>query len=284
MNFKTKPNMNCLRSTLVMITACGSVMAADTGSDLPNGKNLHLHEGGATKQISVTTEAEAAPNTLTDAEKAAGWHLLWDGKTSEGWRSARHPEFPKEGWTMQNGILIIHESGGAESAAAGDIITKEVYSEFELSVDFKITPGANSGIKLFVDPDLNKGAGSSIGAEFQILDDERHPDAKLGENGDRTIGSLYDMIPAPKTKKVKPIGEWNNARILSEGKHVTFWLNGEKTVEFERGTKEWRELVAKSKYKVWPNFGEMPAGHILLQDHGNQVFFKNIKIRDFSKR
>lgn len=225
-----------------------------------------------------------ADNTLTDSEKAEGWTLLWDGKTSNGWRSAKGPDFPKAGWKMNDGILSINETGGAESAAAGDIITKDKYSDFELSVDFKITPGANSGIKLFVDPSINKGKGSAIGPEFQVLDDARHPDAKLGKNGNRTVGSLYDLIPAPKDKKVNPVGEWNNARILSTGNDVTFWLNGEKTVEFKRGSKEWLAMVAGSKYKVWENFGELPEGHILLQDHGNQVFYKNIKLRDLSKK
>ena len=223
--------------------------------------------------------AEASANTLTDEEKEAGWKLLWDGKTSNGWRSAKSPEFPKGGWTMRDGVLMIHESGGGESAAAGDIITTEKYGDFELKLEFKMTPGANSGIKFYVDPNLNQGKGSSIGIEFQILDDLRHPDAKLGKGGNRTIGSLYDLIPAPKDKKVKPIGEWNEARILSRGMSVSFWLNGEKTVEFERGTEEWRKLVAGSKYKVWPNFGELKEGHILLQDHGNLVYFRNIKIR-----
>ena len=238
------------------------------------------------KEVTAGSAAAGSPaiNTLTAAEKAAGWKLLWDGKTNAGWRGAKTPDFPKDGWKMNDGILIVKETGGAESTAGGDIITREKFSEFELSVDFKITPGANSGIKIFVDPSINKGEGSAIGPEFQVLDDERHPDAKLGRDGNRTIGSLYDMITAPSTKKVNPIGEWNNARILSEGKHVTFWLNGEKTVEFERGSKEWRDLVAISKYKVWPNFGELPEGHILLQDHGNQVFYRNIKIRDFSKK
>lgn len=247
-------------------------------------RNLRIKEAAAPSGKPASAEAQASINTLTAEEKAAGWRLLWDGKTNTGWRSARSQDFPKAGWGMADGILSVGETGGLESAAAGDIITRDEFSEFELSVDFKITPGANSGIKIFVDPDLNKGAGSSIGAEFQILDDERHPDAKLGKDGDRTIGSLYDLIPAPKTKKVNPVGEWNNARILSEGKHVTFWLNGEKTVEFERGTQEWRDLVAGSKYHVWPAFGERPTGHILIQDHGNQVFYKNIKIRDFSKK
>jgi hypothetical protein len=221
----------------------------------------------------------SAANTLTEKEKAAGWRLLWDGKTSDGWRGARSQEFPKGGWKIKDGMLIIHETGGGESASAGDIITREKFADFELVVDFKITPGANSGIKFFVDPDLNKGAGSSIGPEFQVLDDARHPDAKLGRNGNRTIGSLYDLIPAPTDKKVMPVGEWNQAHILSEGNHMTYWLNGVKTVEFERGSKEWRELVAGSKYKVWPAFGEAKDGHILLQDHGNLVYYRNIKIR-----
>lgn len=243
-------------------------------------------DGSQVRWRNVRIQEVAAPvhNTLSAAEKAAGWRLLWDGKTNEGWRSARGLEFPKGGWKMANGELVITETGGAESAAAGDIITREKFSDFELSVDFKITPGANSGIKIFVDPELNQGEGSSIGPEFQILDDERHPDAKLGRDGDRTMGSLYDMITAPATKRVNPIGEWNNARILSDGKHVTFWLNGGKTVEFERGSKEWRDLVGMSKYKVWPAFGELDEGHILLQDHGNQVSYRNIKIRDFPKK
>ncbi len=217
--------------------------------------------------------------TLGDEEKASGWKLLWDGKTGAGWRGARSQTFPKGGWTMRDGILSIHETGGGESSAAGDIITTEKYGDFELKLEFRMTPGANSGIKIFVDPSLNKGAGSSIGPEFQILDDARHPDAKLGKNGNRTIGSLYDLIPAPKDKKVRPIGEWNEARILSRGMSVSFWLNGEKTVEFERGADDWRKMVADSKYKDWPNFGELKEGHILLQDHGNLVSFRNIRIR-----
>lgn len=230
-------------------------------------RNLKIQEGPA-----------QAVNTLSAAEKAAGWRLLWDGKTTAGWRSARSQEFPKGGWEIKDDMLVINETGGAEAAAAGDIITREKFSDFELRLDFKITPGANSGIKIFVDPELNKGAGSSIGPEFQILDDEKHPDAKLGRDGNRTIGSLYDMMTAPADKKVNPVGEWNHAHIISKGKHVEFRLNGVKTVEFERGSKQWRDTVAVSKYKVWPAFGELPEGHILLQDHGNKVMFRNIRI------
>ena len=243
--------LTCLITTLIGIAACASTFAAE----------------GTT------------PNTLSQQEQVTGWRLLWDGKTNTGWRSARGAEFPKSGWTIKDGELTVAATSGGESAAGGDIITREKFSDFELMAEFKITPGANSGIKIFVDPGLNKGDGSAIGPEFQILDDASHPDAKLGRNGNRTIGSLYDMLPAPADKLVMPIGEWNHARILSQGKHVEFWLNGRKTVEFERGSQAWRDTVAISKYKVWPAFGELAEGHILLQDHGNQVSFRNLKIR-----
>jgi len=235
--------------------------------------------------------AEPAPNTLTAQEKAEGWKLLWNGKNADGWRSAKSENFPAHGWTIRDGVLTVHENDGAESAGGGDIITRKRYANFELMADFKITPGANSDIKIFVQPNLSPvdkktgkpaAVGSAIGLEFQILDDAKHPDAKLGRDGDRTIGSLYDLIPATKDKKVLPIGEWNHARILSQGKHVTFWLNGEQTVEFERGSTAFRAAVAKSKFKDIPDFGEWTDGHILLQEHGNEVSFRNVKIRELT--
>lgn len=235
---------------------------------------------------------EAMQNTLTSAEKAAGWTLLWDGKTTDGWRSPRSDEFPQQGWLIKDEVLSTKENGGEEAADGGDIITRKTYKNFELKVDFKITSGANSGIKIFVQPNLGPitktgekaAVGSAIGMEFQILDDKLHPDAKLGHDGDRTIGSLYDLIPAPKDKHVMPVGQWNQARILSQGNHVTFFLNGVKTVEFERGSAEFRKQVAASKYHNVPNFGEWPEGHILLQEHGNQVFFRNVKLRELDKK
>lgn len=219
-------------------------------------------------------------NKLTTNEAKLGWKMLWDGKTTNGWRGAKLDAFPEKGWVIENGELIVLASGGAESSAGGDIVTTELYGDFELQVDFKITKGANSGIKYYVDTDINKGSGSSIGLEYQILDDENHPDAKLGSHeGSRTIASLYDLIKADSNKPVNPVGQWNSAYIMSKNNHVEYWLNGAKVLEYERKSPEFRKLVSESKYAQWPNFGEAEKGHILLQDHGNRVSFRNFKIK-----
>jgi len=219
-------------------------------------------------------------NNLFGKEAEEGWKMLWDGKTTQGWKGAKLDDFPKSGWEISDGVLSVLASGGGESSAGGDIVTTDLYSDFELKLDFKITEVANSGIKYYVDTELNKGAGSSIGLEFQILDDERHPDAKLGNHeGSRTVGSLYDLIQADPAKVVHPIGQWNQARIVSKNNHVEHWLNGRKVLEYERKSPEYLQLVKESKYVKWPNFGEADQGRILLQDHGDFVSFRNIKIR-----
>jgi len=197
------------------------------------------------------------------------WALLFDGKTSQGWKGAQIPQFPDTGWVIKDNMLIVEAAGGG-----GDIVTLEQFSEFELSLEFMLTPGANSGIKYFVQP------GTFLGLEYQILDDEKHPDAKEGVDGNRTVASLYDLIPA-ENKMVHPPGGWNEARIVVKGNHIEHWLNGQKVVDFERGTQIFRALVAKSKYREIENFGLYPRGQILLQDHGDLVYFRNIKIRNF---
>lgn len=233
----------------------------------------------------LTPETNEAPeinlivNTLSSREAKDGWALLWDGKTSKGWKGAKLSTFPAKGWIMENGILKVMKSGGAESANGGDIVTTRKYKNFIMKVDFKITEGANSGVKYFVNPDLNKGEGSAIGCEFQILDDYKHPDAKLGVNGNRKLGSLYDLIPAPQNKPFNK-GEFNTATIIVKGNHVEHWLNGVKLIGYTRNNDMWNALVAYSKYKNWPDFGNLAEGNILLQDHGNEVWFSNIKIKE----
>ncbi len=225
-------------------------------------------------------QLNAVANTISEREAAEGWKLLWDGKTTEGWRGARLDGFPEVGWSIEDGILKVHKSDGGESTNGGDIVTTRPYKNFMLKVDFRITEGANSGIKYFVDTDLNKdGQGSAIGCEFQILDDRRHPDAILGRDGNRTLGSLYDLIAAPEDKPFRN-GFFNTAMVVVQGNHVEHWLNGVKIVEYERNTDEWNAIVQESKYKDWPNFGNAEEGLILLQDHGDEVWFQNIKIKE----
>ena len=211
--------------------------------------------------------AQAQLPTLTKKEIKQGWILLFDGKTTAGWKNYKGGPFPEKGWVIENGVFTTDPAG-----KGGDIITAEQFSDFELSLDFRITKGANSGIKYFVLP------GTNLGMEYQILDDNVHPDAKLGKNGNRLQGGLYDVIP-PKGKKDKPVGEWNNARIISKGNHVEHWLNGKKVVEFERGSKEFLAYKAESKFKDNANWGTPKQTPILLQDHGDVVSFRNIKIR-----
>ncbi|HYW96094.1 MAG TPA: DUF1080 domain-containing protein [Bacteroidales bacterium] len=218
-------------------------------------------------------------NTLTDREKAEGWKLLFDGKTSNGWRRAYHDSFPEKGWRIADGEITVLPSNGAESENGGDIVTTDQYADFELQAQVKITKGANSGIKYFVTEQEDGNTGSAIGLEYQVLDDANHPDAKLGNHeGSRTMASLYDLIKA-QNKRPNAIGRWNNVRIISNGHHVEHWLNGFKVLEYERGSDHFKKLVSESKYAKWPNFGEAEKGHILLQDHGNEVSYRSIKLK-----
>lgn len=220
------------------------------------------------------------PNTLTEKERGDGWRLLFDGKTSHGWIGAYKKDFPDQGWRIADGVITVHPSG-KEGPSGGDIVTIDQYKAFDLSFDFLLTPGANSGVKYFVTLQEQNTGGAGIGLEYQVLDDTLHPDAKLGRDGDRTMASLYDLIKANKQKRfIHPIGKWNTGRIVVyPNNHVEHYLNGIKVLEYERGSAAYKDLVAISKYKVWKDFGEAPQGHILLQDHGNEVSYRSIKIK-----
>ena len=183
-----------------------SIGKADLEGKAVSWRNIRICTEGLDNIKSPVTNAipqkNCVPNTISEKEAKDGWKLLWDGKTTNGWRGAKLTSFPQKGWTIENNMLKVLKSDGGESTNGGDIVTVRKYKNFELSVDFKITPGANRGTKYFVDTELNKGEGSSIVCEFQILDDKKQPDARLGVEGNRTLGPLYDLIPAPKDKPV----------------------------------------------------------------------------------
>ena len=215
------------------------------------------------------------PNTLSSEEIRNGWVLLFDGKTTSNWQSAGGKPFPATGWLVQNGQLGIKPVPG--SPGAGDIVTLKEYSDFEFIVDFRTTVGANSGIKYFY---TKYEKGGALGLEYQILDDEVNEDAKQGHNGNRVCGAFYDMIPPSSNRRLNAVGEWNTARIISRAKHVEHWLNGILILEFDRGSDPYLKALTNSKFKeVFPVFGKVPKGHILLQDHGTEVWFRNIKVR-----
>ena len=223
-------------------------------------------------------------NELSPEEKAQGWKLLFDGKTNQGWVGAYKNTFPEKGWTITDGILKIEKSDGSESTNFGDIVTTEEFTAFDLAFDFNITEGANSGVKYFVT--LSEGnKGSAIGLEYQILDDALHPDAKMGRDGNRTLSSLYDLIKAEKQSRfVRKPGDWNQGRVVVyPDNKVEHYLNGVKVLEYQRGSQAYRDLVAISKYAVWKQFGEAKQGRILLQDHGDEVRYRNIKIKSLTK-
>lgn len=232
--------------------------------------------------------ADSGPaNELTDAERAAGWRLLWDGRGTGGWRSIQSPEFPTNRWAVRDGVLTVRHNPNAGFEYGVDLVTAETFTNFELVLDFRLTPGANSGVKYFARSNLDPATGKmirpelspAIGCEYQLLDDDRHPDAKAGRDGNRKLGSLYDLVPSPAAKPLNPVGQWNTARIVVNGRRVEHWLNGVKLLACERDTPAFHELVARSKFKNVPGFGDWPDGRILLQDHGDEVSYRNIRVK-----
>ena len=208
-----------------------------------------------------------------------GWVSIFDGKTTTGWRGYNKATFPEKGWEVVDGTLHCIGSGAGEAGGAGgDIIYDKKLSNFELELEWKLSPGGNSGIFILGQEIPNTPIYESA-PEMQILDNERHPDAKLGVDGNRMAGSLYDLIPA-KPQNTKPAGEWNKVGILCYQGTVVFKSNGANVVEFHLWTDTWKQMCENSKFKDWPMFiNTAKEGYIGLQDHGNDVWFRNIRLK-----
>ena len=220
--------------------------------------------------VAVRT-ADAAPNQLTPSEKKAGWKLLFDGQTTHGWRGYKLSAMPTKGWKVEDGIL--KKIGGEKG---GDIITEEKFNDFDLTWEWRISPAGNNGIKYLV----TEERPSAPGHEYQMIDDTQNPDARVGPHG--STASFYDVLPPSDDKPLKPVGEWNQSRVRIRGNHVEHWLNGKKVLQYELGSAALKAAIAKSKFKDAPGFGEKIKGHILLTDHQDECWFRNIKIRELS--
>jgi hypothetical protein len=219
--------------------------------------------------MSVSSHAQ---NTLTPKEQKEGWKLLFDGKTTDGWRTFNSDKISSR-WKAANGELYLDKT---VTEGKGDIVTNEEYKDFDFIYEWKIDACGNSGIMFNVVEDPKFENTYFTGPEMQVLDNTCHPDAKIIKH---RAGDLYDLISCSK-ETVKPAGEWNVARVVSKNAKMEFWLNGTKVVEFTMHTPEWDQMVAKSKFKEWPEFGKALKGHIALQDHGDAVWFRNVKIRE----
>ncbi len=217
----------------------------------------------------VVFSLHAQMPSLSPKEVQQGWILLFDGKSFDGWQKANGQPFTGKGWKIENGVLSVDPTTGR----GGDIVTTQKFLDFELSLDFKLEKGSNSGVK------YNLFENTSLGSEYQIIDDSQHPDAKLGKDGNRTLAAHYDVLPPSGNKKAKAVGEWNNLRIVVKGKNVEHWLNGVKVLEFNRESERFQNGVAESKFKNQKDFAALRPSPILLQEHEDVIHFQNIKIK-----
>jgi hypothetical protein len=272
LNSVSVPMMTPARTVSVLLLAGIVALALGCGSDDPTDPS-----GSA---------AEApAPNTLTASEEAEGWTLLFDGESFEGWTGLGRDTIPPGHWRIEDGTIRKVESGQVPTAPdgqpleGGDIMTEEAYRHFELKLEWKASKGGNSGIKYNVSDSLSTAhepVHAALGFEYQLLDDQRHPDS---EEPSHRASALYDLIPPGEAKALRPVGEWNQARLVFQGPRGEHWLNGEKVLEYDLTSSRFDSLFAASKYANIEGFRSRRAGHIVLQDHGNDFWFRNIKIR-----
>ena len=270
-NFSSKIiSMPLLIVIFLAIASCGD--KKDKSNDEKMKENEKMEEPNMTTAI----------NELSEKEKEEGWQLLFDGKSTKGWRGYNKDDFPNHGWTVENGTLMLKGSGAGEAGGAGDIIYDEKFKDFELSLEWKISEGGNSGI-FYLAQELEDQPIWKSAPEMQILDNEKHPDARLGKNGNRKSGSLYDLIPADP-QNAKPVGQWNTVKVLVYRGTVVHSMNGKNVLEYHLWTDDWKDMVENSKFAGWKDFinagGEDRSGYIGLQDHGDEVQFRNIKIKE----
>jgi len=221
--------------------------------------------------------AAQAPNQLSPAEQKAGWALLFNGTSLDGWRAYKRPDVSGTRWVVKDGLLCLDPGDKTDTRGARDIVFSKPYSRFELTWDWRISDGGNSGLKYFVQEDRE----SAIGHEYQLIDDAKHPDAKIGPH--RQTAALYDVMPATN-RPTKPVGEWNTSRVVVHGSEVEHWLNGTKVLTYTLDSPALREAIAKSKFKDVDRFGKPQEGLILLQDHGDAVCYRNLKVRPLTGR
>lgn len=231
----------------------------------------------ATLVVSLAAQQGAdAGKSMTAQDKASGWIVLFDGKSTDAWRGYKKQDTSGTRWRVENGTLTLPPSTGTDTKGALDIISKETFDRFELTWEWRASPGANSGVKYFVLEDMD----AAIGHEYQIIDDERHADAKIGPK--RQTAALYDVLAAAD-RPVKPAGEWNMSRVIvrrdGADDWVEHWLNGTLVLKYALNSDGLRKAIADSKFKTVARFGKLQNGHILLQDHGDQVWYRNIRIR-----
>ena len=230
--------------------------------------------------------AATRPNELTAAERAAGWRLLFDGRTLSGWRGLGYDSVPTAHWMVVDGAIkkiagknVARQADG-QPLQGGDLMTVDTFADFEVTWEWKVAPGANSGVKYNVSEAVSMAQApnhAALGFEYQILDDDRHEDGKLPTH---RAGALYDLVAPGSGKHLRPVGEWNRSKVIFRGNHGEHWLNGEKIVEFDLGTARMDSALAASKYRSIQGFAERRKGHIVLQDHGDEVYFRNIKVRE----
>lgn len=259
--------MTRLRWCILAVVACPSVLVTQ---GRPSGP---------------ASPSSISPNELSEAERAAGWKLLFDGKTLAGWRGLGYDSVPSAHWVVSDGAIKKTANGNVarlpdgQPARGGDLMTIATFGDFELSWEWKVTPGANSGVKYNVSEELSMRTApnhAAIGFEYQILDDDRHEDGKVAAH---RAAALYDLIAPNASKVLRPVGEWNYSRILFRGPHGEHWLNGAKVLEFDLGTPLMDSLLARSKYRAIAGFAARRRGHIVLQDHGDEVYFRSIKVK-----